>query len=279
MAIDRYEDRIHVQEYEAPATVDPQRAAERLRAALAVIPEVLDVPPAHVALKVRRRQRGSAQYERQAETGELHEVHEGGLRFLVSLTDYLDTGLFLDHRPTRVLIRSLAEGRDVLNLFGYTGAAAVYAAAGGARSTTTIDLSRTYLDWARRNLELNAFPEARHHLVRDDCLAWLEEHGRPDRFGLIFLDPPTFSTSKGMTTTLDVQRDHVALILNAARLLTPDGILLFSTNRRRFVLDRRALPRLAVQDITAETIPRDFARHPRVHQCWRMTPNGDARET
>jgi 23S rRNA (guanine2445-N2)-methyltransferase / 23S rRNA (guanine2069-N7)-methyltransferase len=269
VAIDLYEGWAHVQEYAPPASVSPDQAAARLRDVMAVVPDVLNIPPAQAFLKVRRRQRGPAQYERQAAAGRFHEVHEGGLRFLVNLTDYLDTGLFLDHRPTRALVRELAAGARFLNLFAYTGTATVYAAAGGAATTTTVDMSGVYLDWARRNLAENGFPEGpRHRCLREDCLAWLAAE-RPGRFDLIFLDPPTFSNSKRMgKRTFEVQRDHPLLIAAAARLLAPGGRLLFSNNFRQFRLDRAALPGLAIEEITPRTIPPDFQRNPRIHNCW-----------
>jgi 23S rRNA (guanine2445-N2)-methyltransferase / 23S rRNA (guanine2069-N7)-methyltransferase len=268
LAVDLYERWVHVQEYEPPATVDPRRAEARLHDALAAIPAVLEVSAGDVFLKVRRRQRGFAQYEKLARGEDFREVHEGGYTFLVNLVNYIDTGLFLDHRPTRALLRELARGRRFLNLFGYTGTATVYAAGGGAASSVTVDLSQTHLAWARRNFELNGLKAAQHETVRADVLEWLG--GSRRRFGLIFLDPPTFSNSKGMRSTLDVQRDHVALLRAAARLLEPDGVLIFSTNSRRFKLDEEALPDLVVEDVSHETIPRDFARRPRIHQAWRI---------
>lgn len=265
---------VHVQEYEAPPTVDPAAAAARLRAALVVIPELLDVPPERVHLKRRQRQRGARQYQRCEARGELHQVVEGGYRLLVNFTDYLDTGLFLDHRLIRALIGRSARDRDFLNLFAYTGTATVYAAGGGARSTTTVDMSKTYLDWARRNLALNGFGGPEHRLVHADCLAWLEEQGaarHPRRYGLIFLDPPTFSTSKRMGKSLDVQRDHPALIGMTMKLLAPGGELIFSNNYRKFRMDRQALAEFHIEDITRPTLPKDFARNPRIHNCWRIT--------
>ena len=269
LAVDRYEDRLHVQEYQAPATVDAAAAARRLREALRVLPEVLEVSPEAVAVKVRQRQKGTSQYDRQAGAGERFVVREGNCRFWVNLHDYLDTGLFLDHRPTRFLLQELAAGRRFLNLFGYTGTATVHAARGGAGSTLTVDLSRTYLDWARDNLALNGLAGPQHRLLQADVLQFLErDRGRYD---LIFLDPPTFSNSKSMSGTLDIQRDHVRLLRLAAALLAPDGILIFSNNFRKFRMDREGLPELSIEDITAATIPPDFTRNPRIHNCWRIT--------
>jgi 23S rRNA (guanine2069-N7)-methyltransferase / 23S rRNA (guanine2445-N2)-methyltransferase len=266
-AIDRYEDFVHVQEYAPPKTVDPARSAQRLADILALTPEVLDVPAANVFLKVRTRQRGRAQYVKLGAGGDFHPVREGGHRFLVNFTDYLDTGLFLDHRLVRRLVGELARGRRVLNLFGYTGTAAVYAAKGGATKTTTVDLSNTYLGWARRNLSLNGLDEHRNELVRADVIAWLGEQ-QQRRWDLIFLDPPTFSNSKRLDRTFDVQRDHVELIELAVRRLAPDGMLIFSNNYRKFELDREALRGLAVEDRTRQTIDEDFRRSQRIHHCY-----------
>jgi 23S rRNA (guanine2445-N2)-methyltransferase / 23S rRNA (guanine2069-N7)-methyltransferase len=267
VAVDRYGQWLHVQEYQAPDSIDPDQARKRLGEVMEALPAVLDMPPERIFLKVRRRQAGSAQYGKFDGRGEMHEVREGNCRFLVNFTDYLDTGLFLDHRPTRRMIQQMAEGRRFLNLFGYTGTATVHAAKGGAASTVTVDMSRTYLDWARRNLALNGFREGdRHRLIQEDCLEWLDR--AEERFDLIFLDPPTFSNSKSMTGTFDVQRDHVDLLRRTASLLEKDGVLYFSNNFRRFRMDREALPELLIEDVTAETIPRDFARNPRIHNCW-----------
>jgi len=260
---------VHVQEYEAPDTIDPDKARQRLQHALGVIPLVLEIPREQMFFKVRRRQKGGGQYEKLDEAGAFHEVREGPCRFLVNFTDYLDTGLFLDHRATRAMLGELAQGKRFLNLFGYTGTATVHAGLGGAASTTTVDMSYTYLDWAQRNFELNGMRGKNHELVQADVLVWLKQnHAR--RYGLIFLDPPTFSRSKRMDDTFDVQRDHVALIADAAALLEPDGILVFSTNLRRFKIDREALSPLTVEDITRKTIPQDFERNPKIHQCFRI---------
>ncbi|MBB1074181.1 bifunctional 23S rRNA (guanine(2069)-N(7))-methyltransferase RlmK/23S rRNA (guanine(2445)-N(2))-methyltransferase RlmL [Rhodoferax sp. 4810] len=260
-----------VQEYAAPASIDPTIARRRLREAVAVIAEELQLPASAVVCKIRQRQRGTAQYERQDAAGQWLTVAEDGLQLLVNLTDYLDTGLFLDHRLTRRQLRDRAAGRRFLNLFGYTATASCYAAAGGALSTTTVDLSNTYCDWARRNLALNGFAAPQHRVIQAECLEWLTEAQRArQQFDLIFLDPPTFSTSKRMTTTFDVQRDHVDVIQAAVALLAAGGELIFSTNRRGFRLDQAALAEWQPEDITRSTIPRDFARTPQVHRCWRF---------
>lgn len=269
VAIDLYEDRVHVQEYQAPASIDERLARRRLREVVTVLPELLAVPAEFVYVKTRKRQRGTDQYDRQDQRREFFEVQEGGLRFKVNLADYLDTGLFLDHRLTRELIRDLASGRDFLNLFAYTGSVSVYAAAGGATSTTTVDMSSTYCAWAKENLELNGFTSHVHQVISADCLKWLEQHSR--QYGLIFLDPPTFSNSKKMDDCFDIQRDHVALIQNTCRLLTDDGVLIFSNNLRRFKMDYDGLAGLKVEEITQQTIPQDFKRNTKIHNCWKVS--------
>ncbi len=258
----------HVQEYEPPRTVDPEKADRRLDEVRRIVQAVAEIDPERVHLKVRRRRKAGEQYEKLADTGRYHEVREGGHRFRVNFTDHLDTGLFLDHRATRARVGTLASGRRFLNLFCYTGTATVYAAKGGAVSTLSVDLSKTYLDWARANFASNGLDPARHALVRADVVDWLRD--ARDRFGLIFLDPPTFSASKKMRGTFDVQRDHVELLRNASRLLDADGWLLFSNNLRTFELDADALPELAFEEITRRTLPEDFARSPRIHHAWRI---------
>jgi 23S rRNA (guanine2445-N2)-methyltransferase / 23S rRNA (guanine2069-N7)-methyltransferase len=255
-----------VQEYEAPKTVDPEKARTRLADAVATVRATLELPAERVVLKIRRQRRGKEQHEKLGDDRSFHRVAEAGSVFQVNFTDYLDTGLFLDTRPVRALLSSLAAGKDVLNLFCYTGTATVAAAAGGARSTASVDLSQTYLAWAQRNLQLNGFGGHAHELIRADCREWVRRERR--RFGLIYLDPPAFSTSNAMRGTLDIQRDHVPLILDAAQLLEPGGTLIFCTNLRRFKLDAAAMPALAFADITRSTIPKDFAGNPRIHACW-----------
>ena len=274
-AVDLYKSRgttwACVQEYEAPASVGQEGVRQRRGEALAVLPAALGLDAEHVVYRRRRRQKEGDQYERLSERGEFHEVEEQGLKFLVNFHDYLDTGLFLDHRPTRALIREMANGKRFLNLFAYTGSATVCAAAGGATATTTVDMSNRYLDWAERNLQLNGFTGEQHEFVRADCLEWLEHPWprRADRrYDLAFVDPPTFSRSKRMQGNFSVQRDHVDLIRKTAALLAPGGAILFANNFTRFRLDSATLGDFAIEDLTTRTIPRDFARNRRIHQCF-----------
>ena len=270
VAIDLYGDAVHVQEYRAPRQVDSRQAALRLEEIMTALPQVLEVQPEKLHLKIRQQQKGRRQYRKFDQQGELCAVSEGNCRFWVNLTDYLDTGLFLDHRPTRRMIQEQAAGTRFLNLFGYTGTATVHALKGGARATTTVDMSRTYLQWTEKNLRLNNFDPDSQELIQADCLQWIAgmQQQRAATFDLIFLDPPTFSNSKGMCSTFDVQRDHADLILRTLTLLAPGGTLMFSNNLRSFKMDRQALAELAIVDISAETIPFDFARNPRIHNCW-----------
>ena len=269
IAVDLYGDAVHVQEYAAPDTVDPVDAHSRLQDALAVIPEVLSIAPEKIFLKVRQRQRGNDQYQRQAKQGKFLEVNEDGARLLVNLTDYLDTGLFLDHRPVRRILKGQAAGKRFLNLFAYTATASVQAALGGAVETTSVDMSYTYLDWGRRNFELNDLPQEKHRLIQADCLEWMTQ--ADERFDLIFLDPPTFSNSKRMEESFDIQRDHVPLIKAATRLMAKGGELIFSTNKKRFKLDTDALADLSITEITRQTFDEDFIRRPQIHSCFKIT--------
>lgn len=314
---------VHVAEYQAPSSVDPGVARARLDDALAVIPVALGVRPDHVFSKVRSHSKGGSQYRSEARRSYVTRVEEDGLLFEVDLSGYLDTGLFLDHRLTRREIEYRADGARFLNLFAYTGVATVHAAAGGAVSTTTVDLSQTYLEWARRNMELNGYAceevvsgsdaagagsdgavvssaagsahsagsrradagasrgKARasqrspHRFVRADVMSWIREaRRRREEYDLIFVDPPTFSNSKSMgRRTWDVQRDHVELLIGVSRLLSRDGMALFSCNLRSFKPDFEQLERYGVQleDVSAQSIPHDFERNPRIHQCYVLT--------
>ena len=276
VAVDIYQGEktwVNVQEYESPKTIDPAKANQRLAGAMSEIPKVLGIPQQQVFLKIRRKQKNTDQYEKQGDSGSFHVIEEGGCKLWVNFEDYLDTGLFLDHRPIRQLIQQQAQGKRFLNLFAYTGSASVHAAIGGATSSVTVDMSNTYLDWAKRNFDLNNI-RGDHKLVRADCLQWLAEQAavkQKPQFDLIFLDPPTFSNSKKMDEAFDVQTDHVQLLKNAAALLAPDGILFFSTNFRRFKMDHAALDGLIIEDISTSTIPEDFARDQKIHYCWRIS--------
>jgi 23S rRNA (guanine2445-N2)-methyltransferase / 23S rRNA (guanine2069-N7)-methyltransferase len=240
---------------------------------LASLPGVTAVPAERIRVRTRRRSVRGEQYQKVAELGHFHVVTEADLRFRVNFDDYLDTGLFLDHRITRARLRDAARGQHFLNLFAYTGTATVYAAAGGAAGTVSVDMSRTYLEWAQRNLALNALAGASHAFLQADCRQWLEDAARsPARFGLIFLDPPTFSNSRRMAGVLDIERDHPALIEAAARLLSPGGLLVFSTNAQRFRLEEKLSERYDICDVSAASLPKDFERNPRIHRSYEVRP-------
>jgi len=263
---------VNVQEYEPPKSVDQHKADMRLASLLAEIPNVLKVPKEQVLLKIRRKQRSTEQYEKQAESDVFHEIIEGGCKLLVNFENYLDTGIFLDHRSIRLQIQKQAQGKRFLNLFAYTGSATVHAAVGGATVTTTVDMSNTYLQWAKNNLALNS-TIGRHEFIQADCVEWLENEAKKAsrQYDLIFLDPPTFSNSKRMEEIFDVQRDYIQLIQHATKLLTPDGVLYFSTNFRKFKFDESIFKNLKITDITVQTIPEDFVRNQKIHYCWKIT--------
>lgn len=273
VAVDLYQGEqtwVNVQEYEPPKTISQHKADQRLVALLVELPDALGVPRERIFLKIRKRQRSTDQYEKQGDSGSFHVVEEGGCKLLVNFADYLDTGLFLDHRPIRLLIQQQAKGKRFLNLFAYTGSATVHAAVGGAKASTTVDMSNTYINWAKNNLALNKV-SGDHEFILADCLEWLETEAKQPylrEYDLIFLDPPTFSNSKRMEGVFDIQNDHVRLLENAVKLLAKDGVLYFSTNFRRFKFDYESLSGLDVKDISAETIPEDFARNPKIHYCW-----------
>jgi 23S rRNA (guanine2445-N2)-methyltransferase / 23S rRNA (guanine2069-N7)-methyltransferase len=264
---------INVQEYEPPKTIDQHKADQRLAGLLAEIPQVLGVNSDQVFLKIRKKQRSTDQYEKHDDQGRFHIIEEGGCNLLVNFEDYLDTGLFLDHRPIRLLIQQQAKNKRFLNLFAYTGSATVHAAVGGAKSTTTVDMSNTYIEWAKKNMALNK-NTGEHEFIQADCLEWLANEAKEfdgRQYDLIFLDPPTFSNSKRMDDVFDIQNDHVQLIKNAVGLLAAEGVLYFSTNFRRFKIDLPELYELSVVEISAKTIPEDFSRNPRIHYCWKIT--------
>jgi 23S rRNA (guanine2445-N2)-methyltransferase / 23S rRNA (guanine2069-N7)-methyltransferase len=264
-AIDLYDDYAVLQEYAAPASIAVSKAEKRSLEVMQVVPVVLGIAPDKLIIKQRKQQKGSDQYQKINQSRRTIVVSEGRAKLQVNLYDYLDTGLFLDHRPLRMRFESLPKGSRFLNLFCYTASASVHAALAGAM-TTNVDLSRTYLNWAEDNFRLNQLPLSRHQFVQFDCLAWLKL--ARDQFDVIFLDPPSFSNSKRMTETLDIQRDHVTLIQDAMRLLAPAGVMYFSTNLRQFKLSAEISEHYDVTNITSETIDLDFKRNQRIHQCY-----------
>ncbi|RYY83799.1 MAG: SAM-dependent methyltransferase [Chitinophagaceae bacterium] len=260
LLIERFGDRLYVSEYKRRHGLSDEAHEVWLQQSLQVVSEVTGVALESISVKLRQRKEGrQGQYQKLDEQRNEFVVQEGGLSFLVNLTDYLDTGLFLDHRITRGLVRELAADKDLLNLFCYTGSFSVYALAGGARTVHSVDLSKTYLAWTDRNVALN-FPDAgdRHRSIHADALRLLLDAKEP-AYDLVVLDPPTFSNSKRMDDILDVQRDHVAMINGALRLLRPGGTLFFSTNYTRFVLDSDRIQSTIIKDITKATTPFDFA--------------------
>lgn len=269
LAVDRYGDRVHVQEYAAPSSINPAQAQKRLYDALEVMPEALNVDASKIYIKRRERQTGSAQYQKRSASGERFEVQEGAARLWVNLRDYLDTGLFLDHRPVRRMLGEMASGKRFLNLFCYTATATVQAALGGASDSVSVDMSNTYLDWAKDNFALNKLDTRLHRVVRDDCFRWLETANA--EFDLIFMDPPTFSNSKKMRDTLDVQRDHPRLVDLAMARLASGGTLVFSNNQRRFKLDEGLSERYAVEDITGRSFDPDFQRRTNLHHVFLLS--------
>lgn len=262
---------LYVQEYAAPAQIEPEAVRKRRGEVLASLAEVTGVAPERVRVRTRRRTARGEQYEKLDEREHFQVVEEGGLKFRVNFEDYLDTGLFLDHRITRARLREAARGARFLNLFAYTGAATVYAAAGGAAASTSVDMSRTYLEWAQRNLALNSLRGPAHAFIQADCRRWLEDAARAsERYELVFLDPPTFSNSRRMEGVLDIERDHPELIDACARLLAPAGLIVFSSNAQRFRLAETLSARYEIRDVSAATLPKDFERNPRIHRCYEL---------
>ncbi len=257
-----------VQEYAPPKTVDAALARHRLNEIVTGVGLATGIPAENILLRRRERQRGQQQYEKQeAERQRECIVTEAGAPLVINLTDYLDTGLFLDHRPVRRFIRKQAKGKRFLNLFCYTASATVMAALGGARESLSLDMSNTYLGWAQRNFELNRLDLGTHRLQREDCLQWLREPHQ-QRFDLILLDPPSFSNSKRMEEVLDVERDQEELVRGAMQVLDAGGVLVFSTNRRGFKLADSLRQDFAVEDYQQQSIDPDFERHPGIHSCW-----------
>lgn len=269
--VEWYAGRVHLVEF--PRRREREGASKLREEVFATVVEVLEVEPSLVFTKTHLPQPwGQTQYGRQGEAGKLFPVEEHGLKLLVNLSDYLDTGLFLDHRTTRARVGAQAKGKRFLNLFSYTGAFTVHAGAGGATSTQSVDLSNTYLDWAGQNLALNGLTGKSHALIRADVTEWVKDAGQgPDRYDLVVLDPPSFSASKKMTHSLNIQRDHVKLISNTLKLVAPKGLLYFSTNYRGFKLDAAAFKGPTFEELTPKSLPDDIHQRD-IHRCWLVRP-------
>ncbi|MGF1747744.1 bifunctional 23S rRNA (guanine(2069)-N(7))-methyltransferase RlmK/23S rRNA (guanine(2445)-N(2))-methyltransferase RlmL [Vibrio cionasavignyae] len=271
VAIDVYQDHLVIQEYAAPKDIPEEKTKRRLTDIIRASINVTGIETNNVVIKVREKKKGSSQYNKLAAKSDRMEVNEYGVKLIVNLHDYLDTGLFLDHKITRRKLGQMAAGKDFLNLFAYTGSASVHAAVGGAKSTTTVDMSNTYLEWAKENMQLNKQVGSQHQFIQADCLQWLENANSD--YDLIFIDPPTFSNSKRMAQSFDVQRDHVMLMENLKRLLRTDGTIVFSNNKRLFKMDHDALAEIGLEakNISDKTLPLDFSRNKHIHNCWLIT--------
>ena len=269
LIVDRYEDHLHLTEYSTPYLRTPEQHSRWLDLMAKTTSQALDVAPEKIFFKRRNRQVGNTQHEHIADQKYEVEVKEGELKFIVNLSDYIDTGLFLDHRLTRSMVRGVANGKRVLNLFAYTGSFSVYAADGGAAETTTVDWSNTYLDWARRNMTLNGFTSSAHRFVRDNAVDFVYNHKRQPSYEIAIVDPPTFSNSKRTETLWDVQRDSVPLLEQLQLLMSPGGVIYYSNNFRGFKLEAASLAVSNIHEISNQTVPPNY-RNRRIHRCWRI---------
>ncbi|MGS0695471.1 bifunctional 23S rRNA (guanine(2069)-N(7))-methyltransferase RlmK/23S rRNA (guanine(2445)-N(2))-methyltransferase RlmL [Shewanella sp. 0m-4] len=271
VAVDKYLDYVVIQEYSAPSEIPEAVTKRRLTDVLISLPSAIGIDPNHIILKTRERKKGTNQYEKLAASKLELITTEYGAKFKLNLREYLDTGLFLDHRLTRKLVGEKSKGRSVCNLFSYTGSASVHAALGGAASVTTVDMSNTYIDWAKENFALNGLNSDKYQFVQANCLQWMKR--THDRFDLIFIDPPTFSNSKRMEDSFDVLRDHVDMLANVFKLLNPGGEIIFSNNKRKFKMEVEQLEAfgMSVKNIDSQTLPMDFKRNPHIHNTWLIT--------
>lgn len=265
-AVDCYNAFVQVAEYRAPKSVDPHAVNKRRQQFLTGLKQALDISDKKIILKTREQKKGSDQYEKRAQSNHYFRVHEQGVDVLVNLHDYLDTGLFLDHRAIRRYIGEQSRGKRFLNLFAYTSVATLHAVHGGAVSSASVDMSKTYQSWSLRNFRANGVDTEKHRLINDNCLTFVENCR--ESFDLIFLDPPSFSNSKKMTGTLDIQRDHLSLIEETCRLLSDDGVLIFSNNRKGFRLDPSLSTAFNVENFTDRRLDPDFEGNKKIHQCW-----------
>ncbi|RJX72822.1 bifunctional 23S rRNA (guanine(2069)-N(7))-methyltransferase RlmK/23S rRNA (guanine(2445)-N(2))-methyltransferase RlmL [Vibrio sinensis] len=275
VAIDVYLDNLVIQEYAAPKDIPEETTKRRLTDIIRASIQVTGTEANKVVLKVREKKKGRDQYNKLSQHAQTMQVNEYGVKLIVNLHDYLDTGLFLDHKLTRRRLGEMAKGKDFLNLFAYTGSATVHAACGGAKSTTTVDMSNTYIEWAKQNMQLNGQIGRQHRFEQADCLQWLEKEST--QYDLIFIDPPTFSNSKRMEQSFDIQRDHIQLMKNLKRLLKAGGTIVFSNNKRHFKMDLEQLEEMGLkaQNISAQTLPMDFSRNKQIHNCWLVTHKED----
>ena len=271
VAVDIYGDSAVIFEYAAPKEIDDVTAHKRLQDVISLTSQQLNIAPGNIAVKVRKKQKGEEQYTPMAKQNRTQVVEEFGAKFKVNLFDYLDTGLFLDHRLARRYIQENAKDKRFLNLFAYTGTASVHAALGGAKAITTVDLSKTYLKWGQDNFDLNNISNTRYRFEQADCLKWLEH--ATSQYDLIFLDPPTFSNSKRMKDAFDVQNDHIKLLTWVKKILSPSGTLIFSNNMRGFTMDEVGLIGLGLKavNISEQTISPDFKRNKKIHNSWLIT--------
>ena len=271
LVVDRYDDALHITEYERPHERDLARHSAWLELMKETAAETLEVPIEKVHLKSRHKRSKGDQYEKVADAQQTKQVTENGLKFWINLSDYVDTGLFLDHRVTRQMIREQSDGKSVLNLFAYTGSFTVYAAAGGAAATTTVDLSKNYLQWAQRNLELNSLYSPQHEYIAQDCAQFVDEAvaSGKRKYDIVIIDPPTYSNSKRLDDDWNVQTGHADLLNATGKLLNPNGVIYFSTNFRKFKLHDDCLSKFSIQEISKQTVPEDF-RNRRIHRCWKL---------
>ncbi|QQX82183.1 bifunctional 23S rRNA (guanine(2069)-N(7))-methyltransferase RlmK/23S rRNA (guanine(2445)-N(2))-methyltransferase RlmL [Shewanella sp. KX20019] len=271
VAIDLYLDHVVIYEYAAPSEIPESVSKRRLTDVLIALPHAIGIDPNNIVLKTRERKKGISQYEKMTANKLELITTEYGAKFKLNLKEYLDTGLFLDHRLTRKMVGAKSKGRSVCNLFAYTGTASVHAAIGGATSVTTVDMSNTYINWAKENFALNGLNDDKYQFVQANCLQWIKR--THDRFDLIFIDPPTFSNSKRMEDSFDVLRDHVPLLSNLIKILNPGGEIIFSNNKRKFKMEIADLEAagMVVKNIDNQTLPLDYKRNPQIHNTWLIT--------
>jgi len=275
VALDIYSDHLVIQEYSAPSDIPSDKTAKRLQEVVYWAPKILKIATDKVVLKTRAKQKGSKQYEKVDKSKQSIVVSEYGAKLKINIWDYLDTGLFLDHRKTRQIVAQKAKGKSLLNLFAYTGSVSLQAALHGASTITTVDMSNTYLKWAEDNFTLNKLNGHRYQFIQADCLQWLKklELSEDKKFDVVFIDPPTFSNSKRMGESFDVQRDHIDLITDGMKVLTSHGELIFTNNKRKFKMDFEAIEQLGfnAKSISSQTLDKDFQRNQNIHNSWLIT--------